>query len=104
MSHTLRQYYAAHAPTPPPDFWTGIVAAHGSSPVTLAKGVSDWAWIYADAMIARGEEPGEDSDLLKAIRLILPLAKGYTAAHPVGSNSQYVKAAEDAVAKAEGKS
>lgn len=32
-----------------------------------------------------------------ALRLILPLAKGYAAAHPVGSNADYVAAAEAAL-------
>lgn len=33
-----------------------------------------------------------------ALRLILPLARGYAAAHPVGSNQDYVNAAEEALA------
>lgn len=34
---------------------------------------------------------------IEALRLILPLAKGYAAAHPVGSNSIYVSEAEQAL-------
>jgi len=29
------------------------------------------------------------------LKLILPMAKGYAAAHPVGSNSEYIKEAEN---------
>lgn len=34
-----------------------------------------------------------------ALALILPMAKGYAAEHPVGSNAEYVKAAEAALAE-----
>jgi len=39
-------------------------------------------------------------DVLDALRLILPLAKGYAAANRVGSNAAYVAAAEAALTKA----
>ena len=39
-------------------------------------------------------------DLLEALELILPLAKGYVAKNQVGSNQQYVESAEAAIAKA----
>lgn len=42
-------------------------------------------------------------EVLDALRLILPLAKGYAAAHRVGSNAAYVAAAEAALVKAEGR-
>lgn len=34
------------------------------------------------------------NELVTALRLILPLAKGYAAEHPVGSNALYVATAE----------
>ena len=37
-----------------------------------------------------------------ALELILPLAKGYAADHPVGSNAEYVKEAEAALARVRG--
>ena len=40
--------------------------------------------------------------VVEAARLILPLAKGYVAEHPVGSNAEYVTEAEKAVAALEG--
>lgn len=36
-----------------------------------------------------------DIEMGDAIRLILPLAKGYAAANPVGSNAQYIRHAEN---------
>ena len=36
--------------------------------------------------------------VVEALRLILPLAKGYVAAHPIESNIRYVHAAEAALA------
>jgi hypothetical protein len=41
----------------------------------------------------------ERDELLAMLHLILPLARGYAAAHPVGSNAEYIAAAEAAVAK-----
>jgi len=41
-------------------------------------------------------------DMLAALTLILPLAKGYVMANDVGSNRQFIAAAEAAIAKAEG--
>lgn len=38
-------------------------------------------------------------ELVEALRLILPLAKGYSASHPVGSNDKYVSIAEEVLAK-----
>jgi hypothetical protein len=40
----------------------------------------------------------EFAETLKVLRLILPLAKGYAAAHPVGSNDRYVAEAEQVLA------
>ena len=40
------------------------------------------------------------AELLAALELILPMAKGYAAAHPVGSNDLYIKSAIAAIAKA----
>lgn len=39
-------------------------------------------------------------DVLNALRLILPMAKGYAAANRVGSNAAYVAAADAALKKA----
>lgn len=39
-------------------------------------------------------QAGEVEDAEKALTLILPLAKGYAAAHRVGSNSEYISYAE----------
>lgn len=39
--------------------------------------------------------------ITEALRLILPMAKGYAAEHPVGGNQRYVKQAEDALNKRE---
>lgn len=41
------------------------------------------------------------SELRDAITLILPMAKGYAAAHPVGSNQSYVDYVEDLIAARE---
>ena len=41
-------------------------------------------------------------ELLRALVLILPLAKGYVASNRVGSNDKYIQIAEAAVAKATG--
>jgi hypothetical protein len=46
------------------------------------------------------ERPLTATDALDALRLILPLAKAYAATHPVGSNAEYVAAAEAAIARA----
>lgn len=40
----------------------------------------------------------ERDALMDMLRLIVPLAKGYAAAHPVGSNAEYVASAEVALA------
>lgn len=45
---------------------------------------------------------GESTDLLTALELIFPLAKGYAAVNRVGSNARYVEAAEAAISKARG--
>ena len=37
--------------------------------------------------------------LVEALSLILPMAKGYAAAHPVGSNAEYIRIAEEALPK-----
>lgn len=36
--------------------------------------------------------------VIEALRLILPMAKGYASEHRVGSNAEYVLAAEEALA------
>ena len=42
------------------------------------------------------EEVGEYiEELERTLTLILPLAKGYAAMHPVGSNAEYVQEAEN---------
>lgn len=48
------------------------------------------------AALAASPQPAEDK-LRDAISLILPLAKGYAAAHPVGSNQAYVDYVESFV-------
>lgn len=45
----------------------------------------------------RADEPVPESVAMRALRLILPLAKGYAAAHPVGSNAEHVAQAERAL-------
>ena len=40
--------------------------------------------------------------LLEALRLILPLAKGYAAQNRVGSNDEYIRISESAIAAAKG--
>lgn len=42
-----------------------------------------------------------NADLLKALQLILPLAKGYASAHRVGSNAEYILFADTVLSKAE---
>lgn len=42
-----------------------------------------------------GEDCGRHVEMLRrTLKLILPMAKGYAAEHPVGSNDEYVKEAE----------
>ena len=41
------------------------------------------------------------SEALEALDLILPLAKGYVANNPVGSNQKYIRIAEAVLAKAD---
>ena len=41
--------------------------------------------------------------LLEALALVLPLAKGYAAAHQVGSNQRYIEIADETLAAAEGR-
>jgi hypothetical protein len=49
----------------------------------------------ANITSAMWSEAEEECDrLAEALRLILPLAKGYAAANDVGSNQEYVRAAE----------
>ena len=43
----------------------------------------------------------EDKGLREALELVLPLAKGYAHAHPVGSNAEYVRFAEEMLATQE---
>lgn len=40
--------------------------------------------------------------LLEALKLVLPLAKGYAAANLVGSNAEYIRIAEVAIVDVEG--
>lgn len=54
-----------------------------------------------DERIANAALIAAAPDLLFALRLILPLAKGYAAEHRVGSNAECVEAALAALAKAE---
>ena len=44
---TLRDYFAAHAPEPPGDFWRG-----GERSI---KDIIDWRWYYAEAMLKARE-------------------------------------------------
>ena len=39
-------------------------------------------------------------ELLEALKLVLPLAKGYAAEHLIGSNSAYCQQADEVIAKA----
>lgn len=49
----------------------------------------------ADTLLAQNEALVAERDaLMDTLRLILPLAKGYAAANPVGSNAEYVTTAE----------
>lgn len=43
------------------------------------------------------------AELLEALVLIMPLAKGYAANNIVGSNAKYVEMAEEVIARHEGK-
>jgi len=43
----------------------------------------------------------ENRRLREALQLILPMAKGYAAAHPVGGNKEYIRDAEVALAAGE---
>jgi hypothetical protein len=49
----------------------------------------------------RKDEREEWAPILAALKLILPLAKGYAHAHPVGSNAWYVEQAAEAIARVE---
>jgi hypothetical protein len=63
----------------------------------------EWDWPGVVAMLDHHEEAllrpaaPSDSEMRDAISLILPLAKGYAAAHPVGSNQAYVDYVESLV-------
>lgn len=60
------------------------------------------AWVYharkVIALLAR-PAPAGDEAVVDALALILPMAKGYAAEHPVGSNAKYVVEAEAALAR-----
>lgn len=52
---TLRDYFAAKAP-PPPKWWMDSYAKSAQDLDTVAKVIAQWAFCYADAMLAaRGE-------------------------------------------------
>jgi len=42
------------------------------------------------------------ADLLEALELVLPMAKGYAFKHDVGNNMKYISQAQQAINKAEG--
>lgn len=73
--------------------WGGdIIVTFGSQSINLGAGnVLPLARMLAAA-----------PDMLTALHIILPLAKGYADAHNVGSNQKYITLAEEAIAKAEG--
>lgn len=52
------------------------------------------AWKIARLQEVVSDMETQRSTLVSALRLILPLAKGYAAEHPVGSNERYVIEAE----------
>ena len=56
-------------------------------PGTLPMGICRHCGVVAD----------DPARLAAALRLILPMVKGYAAAHPVGSNADYVAIAQDVV-------
>ena len=62
---------------------------------------SDVSNAFANEAIERSERiRAAAPDLLAALQLILPLAKGYAYQHQVGSNQAYCEQAELAIAKA----
>ena len=62
---------------------------------------SDVSNAFANEAIERYERiRAAAPDLLAALQLILPLAKGYAYQHQVGSNQAYCEQAELAIAKA----
>lgn len=66
---------------------------------------SDWAVALAkaDAIIAaRQPSEGMVEGMAEALRLVLPMAKGYAAANPVGSNQRYIEIAEAALSTLQG--
>lgn len=79
---------------------------------TLAIDSANWASL-AQVVVMVNESPSAEGvanahliaaapDLYEALNLILPLAKGYVAHNNVGSNRRYIKAAEEAINRAQG--
>jgi len=74
-------------------------------------GVETHCWYYGEAA-ARMHSDGVYTEytrtdiahtqleaMAEALRLVLPMAKGYAAAHPVGSNALYIETAEQQLAQ-----
>ena len=66
--------------------------------VNACAGIADPAYFIATLSAAHARLQAERDVLTDTLRLILPLAKGYAAAHAVGSNAEYVALAEAALA------
>ena len=94
-----------------------VEIAQPVEPVECQFQTPDGRWLnfigdpHKNATIASGKFPirhlytapqAVNAELLEALRLILPMAKGYAALHPVGSNAAYCEQASAAIAKAGG--
>ena len=80
------------------DSFCGRVGVDYENSQRLITLVSD---ILARAFAVSETAPPLSDQVVDALRLILPMAKGYAAAHQVGSNQEYVDHAEIVLAKAD---
>ena len=49
---SLRDYYAAHAPDMPDQWWLDTKAQYGGRVGAYAEAIAAWRYFYADAMLA----------------------------------------------------
>ena len=85
-----------------PDFILAKYLAHSLKAFhTAIKDRDEW---YGMNLYPGYEKVGaRTEELVRGLELILPLAKGYAAAHPAGSNRRYVRIAESLLAEKEKK-
>ena len=61
----------------------------------------EWSDVYGLIIEAarKSQQPSMEDELAEALILVLPLAKGYAHANPVGSNAMLIRKSDEALAK-----